>query len=255
MNIIKGRNGINIPVIRMTFGGVVWLYAVTGAAQSLPVPFEADYTATKFVYSAKAKIKLSRTGEYYKYAMRSAVHLGFFKQGEVYDCSILQVVGNRLYPVSYLHLKESDKSDNVQTRFDWTGKTISTILGDGRERKIKGVQYPTWDVLSIQLGLIMDVSSADRAGRSDYAVVDRGRLTSYQASVEEIESIDTAGDSVRSVKVKVRGPKRTNWFWFAKDFAWMPVRFEINDVVLQLASPPGQARREAEPADSGIPAC
>ena len=119
---------MKLPMTRIIFCGMAWLYTVTCAAQTLPVPFEADYEASKFLYSAKAKIKLSRMDEYYKYTMHSVVHLGFIKQGEVYDCSILHVVGNRLYPVTYLHSKVNDERSNVRTRFDWTRKTITTIF-------------------------------------------------------------------------------------------------------------------------------
>ena len=240
---------------RIVLSGIVSLYAVTGTAQSLPVPFEADYEASKSVLSAKAKIKLSRMGEYYKYTMRSVVYFGFLKLGEAYECSVLHVIGNRLYPVKYVHQKEGEKLPKVQTRFDWTRKTITTTLGDGRERKIENVQYPAWDIFSIHLGLLMEVSSAHRTGQSEYSVVHKGRLTSHRASFEGIETVTTSGDSLQTVKVKVRGPKRANWFWFAKDFAWLPVRIDISDVVLQLVSPPGQAHREVGPPASGVPTC
>ena len=228
--------------------------ATGAAAQSLPAPFEADYKAAKFLFTAKAKVRLVRVGEYYKYTMRSVVH-GPFERGEVYDCSVLQVVNSRLLPLTYVHERKDRESSNVRTRFDWSRNTIITTLSDGREREVKNVKDPVWDVLSIQLALLRDASSAQDTGSADYSVVNRGRLTSYRANREGVETIEVAGSSVKTVKVKVIGPKRTNWFWFAPDYSWLPARMHISEVVFDLASPPGRTRREANAAGDVPPEC
>ena len=230
------------------------LSAMGAAAQSLPEPFEADYQAAKFLHTAKTRIQLVRAGEYYKYTMRSVVR-GPFERGETYDCSVLRVVKNRLLPLAYVHERKDRESSNVRTRFDWSHNTIITALSDGREREIKNVRGSVWDVLSIQLALLRDALSPEDSGPADYSVVNRGRLTSYRATREGVETIEVAGGSVKTVKVKVVGPKHTNWFWFAPDYTWLPVRMNIGEVVFDLVSPPGRTRREANAAVDRPPGC
>lgn len=224
------------------------------AAPELPAPFEARYEGRRFPLSARATITFARHGEFYRYTLRGAVYLGFFKGTEIYDCSVMELQGGTLRPLEYLHRDSRKPERNLRTRFDWSRGVARTESGDGGVREV-ALAHPAWDVMSVQVRLRRDVAGAAVGEAFEYAVVYRGELRRQRAQVEGRETIETEAGRVEATRVRSEDPKRTNFFWFAGDHAWLPVRLTVSDVTLELASPPGEAARPADPAPAEPPAC
>lgn len=241
---------------RLPVFALALLLPVAGApAESLPAPFEADYEGAKFPLTAKAKITLSRVGDYYRYTLRGSIFAAFYKWTEVYDCSVLHVRGSELYPLEYVHRDTRKRRRNVHTRFDWANGTVRTTAADGSVQEIKGLKRVAWDVMSIQVRMRADMPDASPGDAFDYALVRRGRVTQHRARVQGVEALETGKQSLRTVKVSTEGAKRETTLWFAKDYAWLPVRISMDGVMLNLASPPGNAARNAAPPTGDMPRC
>lgn len=231
--------------------------AVNGsaAALTLPAPFEAEYQGSKFPFTAKAKISLSRAGDYYQYALRGSVHAAMVKWTEIYDCSVLQLRDNELYPLEYVHRDKRNPRRDVEARFDWPRRSVRVTGGDGAEQQLTDLPPVAWDLMSIQVRLRADVPGAAPGTAFDYPVVERDKVTHHRATVEGVEPLAAGDARLQAVKVRAEGPKGVTFFWFANDFAWLPVRIDLNGVTLELVSPPQQAARPAAAPLSAAPHC
>lgn len=230
-------------------------YAAGAAAGSPPVPFEAEYEGSRFPLSAKAKIALARAGDFYKYTLRGTVRLGFFEVTRIYDCSVMQLGAGTLRPLEYVHRDRRKPGRNLHTRFDWSDATVRTTVGDGSMREIDGLPGVAWDVMSVQVRLRMDVPGAWPGDTFDYAVVHKGELTHHRAEIEGRDTLDAGAREVQAVRVRADGPKRSNRFWFAGGYDWLPVRITMSGVTLELASPPEDAARAAGDSAGQAPGC
>lgn len=224
-------------------------------AQAWPAPFEAEYTGSKFPFGARATIRLARLGDYYRYSMRGSVHMAFFRVTETYDCSVLQVRDGELYPSEYVHRDSRDSRRDLHTRFDWSSRTARTTRGDGAVVEVDGLPHVAWDAMSIQMRLRADAPAGEGGGERDYAVVEKGVLTRHRAKRAGAETIEVAGIPMNAAKMVVESRKRVNQFWFAPDYAWLPVRLLVSGVTLELTSSPEQAARPAGPAAETPPSC
>jgi len=231
------------------------LYAGASPAFTPPAPFTADFTGARFPLSAKARISLSRTGDFYRYTLTGSVHAAFYKWTEIYDCSVLQLRGNELYPLEYVHRDSRNSRRNVHTRFDWARKSAQITLGDGSEREINDLPQPVWDVMSIQVRMRADVPGAAPGTSFDYTVLERGKIAHRRVTVDGAESVRTDTHDLQATGVRLEGVKGAGTFWFAKDYAWLPVRISMNDVTLDLASRPEQAMQPAAPPGAARPGC
>lgn len=231
------------------------IYGASAAAFTLPAPFEAEYEGSKFPLTAKAKISLSRAGDYYRYTLRGSVHAAMYKWTEVYDCSVVQLRGKELYPLEYAHRDKRTPRRDLQARFDWQRRSVQIASGNGAEQQLDDLPHIAWDLMSIQVQLRADVAGAAPGASFDYAVVEKDKVTHHRATIEGIETVETNKDGLQAVKVRAQGPKGVNFFWFAKDYAWLPIRIDLGGVTLQLVSPPEQAARPASDPPSAAPHC
>src|SRR5690606_37262066 len=76
-------------VLALALAGPAGGATAPAADAPAPAPFAARYEGHRFPLGARATLALARDGEYYKYSLRGAVYLGFFKGGEIYDCSVM----------------------------------------------------------------------------------------------------------------------------------------------------------------------
>lgn len=231
------------------------IYGASAAAFTLPAPFEAEYEGSRFPLKAKAKISLSRAGDYYRYTLRGSVHAAMYKWTEVYDCSVVQLRAHEFYPLEYVHRDKRNPRRNIQARFDWQRRSVRIATGDGGEQQLDDLPRVAWDLMSVQLQMRADVPGAAPGTNFDYAVVGKDKITHHRATVEAIEPVDGNKYALEAVKIRAQGPKGVNFFWFAKDYAWLPVRIDLGGVTLQLVSSPEQAARPPADPPSAAPHC
>lgn len=246
---------MNPKIARAVLALGACMYGATAGALTPPAPFEAEYEGSQFPLTARAKISLSRAGDYYQYTLRGSVHAAMYKWTEIYDCSIVQLRANELYPLEYMHRDKRNPRRDVQARFDWQRHAVRITSGDGAEQQLQDLPPAAWDLMSIQLRLRADVPGAAPGASFEYAVVEKDKVTHHRAIIEAIEAVETANYGVQAVKVRAEGPKGASLFWFARDFDWLPVRITLGRVTLELVSPPAQAARAATNAPPAAPHC
>lgn len=243
------------PVGRCVFAFVLLLRATDLPAQELPAPFEAEYEGAKFPFSARATIALQRIGDYYRYSMRGSVRAAFFKWTEVYDCSILRIEGERFYPVEYVHRDSRDRQRNVHTRFDWSLRTLRTTRGGGAVEEKMELPPVAWDLMSIQVRLRADIAHADRGAELSYQVIEKDQVKRRRLKIDGVEEMQFDQHVLHVMKAETEDGKHRHQFWFAKNYAWLPVRVGIGGVTLDLVSPPAEAARAAAPPTDSPPSC
>jgi hypothetical protein len=236
-------------VLALALAGPAGGATAPAADAPAPAPFAARYEGHRFPLGARATLALARHGEYYKYSLRGAVYLGFFKGGEIYDCSVMRLERGVLRPLEYVHRDSRRPGRNLHTRFHWDEGVARTETGAGEVREV-ALAPPVWDVMSVQVRLRRDVATAAPGASFEYPVVYRGELRRQRARVEGRETLETEAGRIAATRVRSEDPKRTNFFWFAGDYAWLPVRLTVSGVTLELVSPPGEAARAASEGES-----
>lgn len=234
---------------------VLCSYATSAPAQNLPTPFEGEYAGSKFPFSAKVTLALSRMGDYFRYTMRGSVSATFFKWTDVYDCSVMRVDGATFYPLEYVHRDTHTSRHDVQARFDWAHRSVRVTRGDGTVRELTGLPNVAWDPLSIQVRLRADVATADGGAERSYAIVEKDEVKQRRVSISGISAMHIDGLLLQVVKARTVGGKHYNEFWFAKNYAWLPIRVSMGGVTLDLVSSPKDAHRDVTPATGAAPGC
>jgi hypothetical protein len=240
---------------RIAFALALLFWATASPAQGLPAPFEAIYEGSKFPLSAKVTIALARMGDYYRFSLRGSVYATFFKWTDVYDCSVLHLKGDGFYPVEYVHRDTRARRHNVRTRFDWPQRTAQVTRGDGTRREIHDLPEIAWDPMSVQVRLRADVAAARRGAELGYDIVGKDKIKHRRVRVSGVDQVPFDGNALQVVKAESISDDHDDAFWFARDYAWLPVRVTMGGVTLDLVSPPGDAARTAAPSADGVPEC
>ena len=224
------------------------------AAIEIPKSFSATYLGRPYmVGKLEAVITLQRSGDHLKYTMRSKASAPFYSN-EFYECSVMALRGERIYPLEYKHTDKNNAAKNLTGRFDWNTNTATVTRADGKETRITGLVWPVWDPLSLQVGIMTDLLNGKLEGEKGYRLLDRHGARERRLRIAGEEQIKTATASLNAVTVERIGnnPER---FWFARGHGYMPVQIEIKNFRLELASDPVQAMREPASADSSVPHC
>jgi len=229
--------------------------AAPSTADELPAPFEAEYEGAKFPFSAKATIALQRIGDYYRYSMRGSVRAAFFKWTDFYDCSLLHIQGNEFFPVEYVHRYSREPGRNILTRFDWEHRKAHMMRGDGTAQDIGELPPIAWDLMSVQVRLRADVAAANRGAKLSYDVVEKDQVKKRHLTVEGLDDAQLNERTMKVMKAETENGKHRHRFWFAKNYAWLPVRVSIDGVSLDLVSPPEGAARAVAPGGEAPPSC
>lgn len=229
--------------------------ATRSTADVLPAPFEAEYEGAKFPFSAKATIALQRIGDYYRYSLRGSVRAAFFKWTDVYDCSVLHIRDDKFAPVEYIHRYSRDPDRNVATRFDWEHRTMRVTRGDGTVQDISDLPPIAWDLMSVQVRLRADVAAATPGAELSYETVEKDEVRKRRLTVKGLDDVLSNERTLKVMMAETEDSKHRHQFWFAKNYAWLPVRVSIDGVSLDLVSPPEGAARAAAPAGETPPSC
>lgn len=196
-------------------------------AIGIPPPFSASYKVKKsLIPLGEACITLTRNlgNLKYEFKFESAV-LDF------HETSKLEISNNRFHPVKFQHRETGKKTVSVFNRI----KGVVTTTRTGKEDKV--VNLPkngdVWDLLSIQLKLMADLSSSGTQTGFKYHVVNkRGSIKPYEIKLRELETVKTKIGDYKARRVVVENKDRQ--FWFAPKLDYMPVKLEIDGVNLTL---------------------
>jgi len=196
-------------------------------ASAIPPPFSALYKVKKSIIPlGEACITLThKQGKLkYEFKFESAI-LDF------HETSHLGVVNGRFHSVKFQHREKDKKIVSVFNR----QKGVVTTTRTGKQDKV--VKMPNnkdvWDLLSIQLKLISDLSNSTAQTNFKYHVVNkRGKIKPYKIKVKNMETVKTKMGDYKARRVVVENKDRQ--FWFAPELDYMPVQLEIDGVSLKL---------------------
>jgi len=224
------------------------------SAETLPAPFTANYAGTKYlVFDIESNFKLEQFGEYLKYTFHTRGHFMFISN-ELYDCSVMRIANNELYPVEHKHTDKKDSKYNASTRFDWNQGIAHVEIGDGRKLTVKDLKKPLWDPLSLQVHLMSDVMNGQLQNPKTYQLIEYGELSQWPIHIKKTTSLETEHSKLNTVMVE-RTDGKSFKLWFARDFGFIPAQIELQDTRLLLTSKPDQTRRPVQPTSTEVPHC
>ncbi len=233
------------------------LAALPCAATENALPFIAQYEGKKkiflFTATAKAQLELHRSGQYLKYDMRSTVTWSILKR-KFYDCSIIRLDGDKMLPLEYLHIDDSNREFNVRSRFDWDNGKAETTLGDASSPKIVDLTWPTWDPMSFQLALLTLAPARAPGSSESHHVLERGTLKQHSVHFNGAVAITSKLGNLNAYEVITKKTKGGAALWLAPDLSWVPARITIEDVTIDLIAAP-TIKNVAEDADGLAPQC
>lgn len=222
-------------------------------ALELPKPFVATYAGTPYVFGKlEATITLERMGDHLKYTMQTIGTAPFYRN-ELYDCSVLTLRGGRLYVLEYKHTDKKNAENNVSARFDWNARTVTVTRAGQDAKRITELQWPVWDPLSLQIGIMTDLLNKEFTTEKVYRLLERGEVKDRRLRRAGGANIEHAGAPLKVVRVE-RADRDTEQLWFAADYRHIPVRIQLKNIRADLNSDPAKSARDAS-TESGAPRC
>jgi hypothetical protein len=219
--------------MKLRFHGValagLWiLNPLAGAADSLPVaPYQARYEVYASGFSVgEAVVTLTATSAG-AYRMTSDVRpnglVTLLASGRIHEQVSGEIHEGAIQPRQYERLLDTGrKSDHMQLRFDWsTGQVQSRHNADQATLPLApGVMDP----LSLQLVVMADLRRGQTP--SQYSLVDRNEIKTYQIRNQGREVLETPLGKLNTVLISQYTPGKTRMttFWVAPDLHYLPVR-------------------------------
>lgn len=229
------------------------LVSAPAAAQELPQPFSATYVGRPYGFGKlETVITLERIGPYLKYTMRSNASAPFYRNA-FYECSLMQLRGERIYPLEYKHTDNNNPDKNLTGRFDWNTGTATIRRAEDDETRVTGLAWPVWDPLSLQIGIMTDLINGKFGTEKVYRLLDRRGITDRIFRNDGEERVATNAASLRAVRI-VRADRAGERLWFASDYRYVPAMIELKRVAVGLVSHPTEVTRSPS-RDTARPAC
>jgi hypothetical protein len=229
---------------RLLCSALVWL-AGAALADDRPQPFSAQYEGQKTIAllpaTARATITLRRNAQFILYTMQTTITWTVLER-RFLDCSVIRIDGERLLPLEYRHVDESDGELNVQTRFDWQQMQATTRLGTHADAKTATITWPAWDPMSFQVAL-MALAPKRAAGDSEtHHVIERGVSKEHRVTFAGAAPLLVRGRSVQAQEIVSRKQKGQVLLYLTPQPSSQLLRVAIDDVTIDLvgnsATPP-----------------
>lgn len=228
--------------------------STSAAAVEIPKPFSATYLGRPYaVGKLEVVITLERIGDHLRYTMRSKASAPFYRN-EFYECSVMVVRQERIYPLEYKHTDKNNAAKNLTGRFDWNAHTATVTRADGDATRITGLVWPVWDPLSLQVGIMTDLLNGKFGTERVYRLLDRNGVSERRLRVTGAQDIATATAALQATTVE-RTDGKLERLWFAQAHGYLPVRIEIKNVSVELVSDPARAARESAAPSEPTPRC
>lgn len=220
-------------------------------------PFSGQYEGKKTIAlipaTAKADIALQRSAQFVVYTMRSRVKWAVLER-KFRDCSVMRIEGDKLLPLEYEHVDESQPEHNVRTRFDWKENKAITVLGAATKPALAEIAWPTWDPMSFQVALIA-LAQQRRPGDSEaHRVIERGVAKAYEVRFSGAVPVAGARQNVQAHEIVARKATGQIQLYLLPQSQWRPFRIAIDDVTIDLAAG-GRAEAPAGLAEGQVPQC
>lgn len=239
------------------WGFVIVAVLLTASAQAvaidIPRSFSATYVGRPYgIGKLEAVITLERSGDHLKYTMQSNVSAPLYRN-EFYECSVMALRGDRIYPLEYKHTDKNNPAKNLTGRFDWNANT-ATVTRVDKEKRITGLVWPVWDPLSLQVGIMTDLLNGKFGAEKTYRLLDRAGVKEKRLRNAGEERMDVDKMQLTATRIE-RQDGKAERLWFAEERDYMPVRIELKNVDVQLATPPRQIPSPSAAPTQVAPRC
>ncbi len=212
-------------IVKLCF---IWplLFAIAAPGQA------GELVAHKASYSAKIKKGISIEGQAVRELQQSenGQWLYSFKVrsflADIDEATHLSWQNNKVLPHSYNYKLSAPltRDRRKKVNFDWD-KMVALNPLKKKGWTITDIPQNTFDRLSFQLQLAMDVQSGQQDMR--YGVADKGKIRENRFRVTGEEKIQTAFGVINSIsveKVRDKGKKRQTTMWFSKQYPFLLLR-------------------------------
>lgn len=230
------------------------LVCIETADAAFPQPFNAKlYGRPYLVARVEVALDLSRTGDYFKFTMYTKGRAPFLEI-QYYDCSVMAVRNGQLYPVEHKHADKYSPRHDAHTRFDWNARTADVAFGDGRQTRVTGLVWPTWDPISLTFQVMTDLLNGSLDNERVYRLLELGEQSDWPLRPEGVEPVETRFGEVPAVKV-ARPHGKTYRVWFSRSHQFIPAKIELKHGTATLISNPADAHKKSAPASAEAPRC
>ena len=208
------------PLIRaFTLVSSLLLAPLAVAADGLPVtPFQARYEVYASGFSiGEAVITLTTTAPG-AYQMSSDVRpnglVALLASGRIHEQVSGEIHHGTIRPIQYERLLDTGrKSNQMQLRFDWSAAQVQARYNS--EQATLPLAPGVVDPLSLQLVVMGDLQRGQVP--SQYSLVDKTEIKTYQIRNQGEETLDTPLGPLRTVRINQYTPGKTRMttFWVA----------------------------------------
>jgi hypothetical protein len=246
--------------LRLACAAIPPMLALSTVAAAGPAdvkPFSALYSGTKLIAmlpaTARARLDLHRNGAWLRYTMRTSVSWTLIER-RFLDCSVMRIEGDRLLPVEFRHIDESEARRNVTVRYDWGRQLAHIDLGAPNAKpstETVPIEWPTWDAMSLQVALMAAAPQIRAGARDTIRVIGRGGVRSNEVEFigPDARVADPDGPPFRIVSR--RGDRETQ-VWLLPRQGWQLVHLTIDGVTIERT---GVAPASPAPSASDIREC
>ena len=198
------------------------------AADGLPVaPYQARYEVYTSGFSAgEATITLAAAGPG-AYRMTSDVQpnglVALLVSGRIREQVSGQIREGAIQPDQYERLLETGKkSDHMQLWFDWPAGQVRAR--NNADQATLPLAPGVVDPLSLQLVVMRDLQRGQTP--SQYSLVERTEIKTYQIRNQGRETLDTPLGKLNTILINQYTPGKTRMttFWVAPDLQYLPIR-------------------------------
>ncbi|MFO1423417.1 MAG: DUF3108 domain-containing protein [Candidatus Competibacteraceae bacterium] len=213
------------PIIALACGLVLPLAA---AADGLPVtPYQARYEVYASGFSVGEAVITLTAAEPSAYRMTSDVRpnglVALLASGRIHEQVSGEIHDGAIQPRQYERVLDTGKKSNhMQLRFDWSAGQVQAHYNADQATLPLGPGVV--DPLSLQLVVMVDLQRGKVP--SQYSLVDRTEIKTYQIRNQGREVLDTPLGRLNTVLINQYTPGKTRMttFWVAPELRYLPVR-------------------------------
>ncbi len=188
-------------------------------------PYRATYRIAKDGMVAEVKRELQQvSGE--RWQLSDSARILFFSLKESAD---VQLRDRRITPLNYRYRQGPGKKRDQDIHYDWDSATARVELDD-KTRTVE-LGEPSYDRLSLQLQLRLDLLTGQLEQPQSYRLVDRGRIKHYRIEKIEEEILSIGKRQIQTVKLRQQseGKDKETFIWAAPDLDYLIVKIVHED--------------------------
>lgn len=195
------------------------------AANAKLKPYRATYRIAKDGMVAEVKRELQQLpGERWK--LSDSARILFFSLDESAEARLLD---DQIIPLHYRYRQGPGKSKNQDIVYHWDQGTAHVELDD--KTRTVALEQASYDKLSLQLQLRLDLLNGRLDQARSYRLIDRGRIKHYRIEKMGEEILSIGKRQIQTVKLRqhTEGKDKETYIWTAPDMDHLIVKIVHED--------------------------